>query len=304
VRQHIDLVVIGAASSAGAYGPGQERAPAVLRDHGLIDRLRATGLVVHDSGEVVQSTFRADPDHPDAGNVDEVRRVSQVLSGAVAAALASGSHVLVLGGDCTLELGTVAGAVADGATAGVIYIDLDGDLNTPATGDGICDWMGVAHLLGVPGTHPRLVELGGRIPLLSPEDVYLVAVDRLTEAEQALVEDLRLRRASLADVTERPAETVDRLRAWATSFDRILLHVDIDVLDYAEFPIAHEVRDVPGLAFAQLADLLRSLRDLPNWTALTVCEINPDHARAPEQFNQLAVMLADAVPRPGYWRDH
>ena len=59
--------------------------------------------------------------------------------------------MLVLGGDCTVELGTVAGAIRSGTTVGLAYIDLDADLNTPETGDGILDWMGVAHLLDVPG---------------------------------------------------------------------------------------------------------------------------------------------------------
>lgn len=39
-----------------------------------------------------------------------------------------GEDVLVLGGDCRIELGTVAGALADGSSVGLIYIDLDGDL--------------------------------------------------------------------------------------------------------------------------------------------------------------------------------
>jgi hypothetical protein len=71
------------------------------------------------------------------------------VAAAVSDAYTRGEDVLVFGGDCTVELGTVAGALADGSSVGLIYIDLDGDLNTPATGDGVLDWMGLAHILGI-----------------------------------------------------------------------------------------------------------------------------------------------------------
>ena len=77
--------------------------------------------------------------------------------GRVAESLAEGAALLVLGGDCTVELGTVAGASVDTEDLGLIYIDLDTDLNTPeSVEDGALDWMGVAHLLGVDGTVPDL----------------------------------------------------------------------------------------------------------------------------------------------------
>ena len=69
--------------------------------------------------------------------------------------------VLVLGGDCTVELGTVAGALSQEENIGLVYIDLDTDLNTPeSTEDGALDWMGVAHMLGVQGSIPELVSVG------------------------------------------------------------------------------------------------------------------------------------------------
>jgi arginase len=102
------------------------------------------------------------------------------VAAAVSDAYTRGEDVLVLGGDCTVELGTVAGALADGSSVGLIYIDLDGDLNTPATGDGVLDWMGLAHILGIDGVEPRLADAGSRTPLLPPQAVYLLAA-RLTD---------------------------------------------------------------------------------------------------------------------------
>ncbi len=290
------LTVLGAASSAGSYGPGQERAPQELRDHGLVERLAAAGLEVTDVGDVVSLVQSPDPDHPDAGHVIEVRSAIEAVAAATRAAFQAGADVLVLGGDCTVELGTVAGALADGSSVGLVYVDLDGDLNTPATGDGILDWMGLAHLLGVPGALPELVEVGPRTPLLPPEAVVLVAVDRLTEAETATAERLALRRESLAAVVDDLDGVLERLTGWAEAYDRVLVHVDVDVLDYQAFPIAHEVRDVPGLSVDELARLTRGLRQLPGWAALTICEINPDHATDPDaQLERLVTVITEAV---------
>src|SRR5688572_28300729 len=86
------------------------------------------------------------------------------------------TRVLVLGGDCTVELGTVAGALRGTQSVGVVYIDLDTDLNTPeSTSDGALDWMGVAHLLGIRGSLPELVQLGPRTPMLQPDQLLFFA---------------------------------------------------------------------------------------------------------------------------------
>jgi arginase len=289
------VTVVGAATSAGAYGPGQERAPDVLRAHGLLARLRTGGREVDDVGNVVTQTYAPDPDHPRAGNVDQVRGAALAVAGAVAGALTDGRDVLVLGGDCTVELGTVAGAVADGSSVGLIYVDLDGDLNTPETGDGVLDWMGLAHLLDVPGCEPRLSGLGSHRPLLNPDQVFLVSVDRLTEPEKQVAVQLGLRRADRRQVIEQPDLTLEDVERWAASFDRVLVHLDVDVLDHGDFPIAQEVRDTPVLTFEQLAVLLVGLRQIDRMRALTVCEINPDHAREDSQLDRLATLVASGI---------
>jgi arginase len=157
-----DPIVVGAATSAGAYGPGQERAPEYLRAHGLVDALVGTGRPVRDAGNVATFVHRPDPEHPQAANVEQVREAALSVAGAVSAAYTRGEDVPVLGGDCTIEIGTVAGALADGSSVGLIFIDLEGDPNTPATGDGFLDWMGLAHILDIDGVEPRLADAGPR----------------------------------------------------------------------------------------------------------------------------------------------
>jgi arginase len=288
------LSVIGAPSSAGAYGPGQELAPAVFRKHGLIRDLRASGLEVVDRGDGTLTDWRRD--HANPANAGLVAGVARELADSVATAFTAGHDVLVLGGDCTVELGTVAGAVRDGARTALAYVDLDADLNTPETGDGILDWMGVAHILGVPGSHDELSFLAGRRPMLDAGAVRLFATDNIAPPEQAVIDRLRVHVEPLGAVVEAPGSVASRTREWAAAFDRLLIHVDIDVLDYGKFPIAENTGRRGGMELGSLTRLLSDLCALPNQRALTLTEINPHHA--PDErhsFRQLIAMLAEVL---------
>ena len=283
------LHLIGAATSAGAYGPGQERAPAALRGHGLVEALQGAGRTVVDVGDVAQAVFRPDPEHPDAGHVATVAQVCRAVADPVADALDQGAHVLVLGGDCTIVLGAMAGALEGSDSVGLVYIDGDTDLNTPATGDGILDWMGAAHLLGLPGTKTDLSALARRSPMIEPAALRFVAADNITDAEQRVVDELDLQRHPLASCLADPRAVLSSLRRWAEDFDRVLVHVDVDVLDGASFPIADNTRTVPGLTLPVLTELLDGLCHLPGFVALTLCEVNPGNAR--DEASQLADLV-------------
>jgi arginase len=273
------LDIIGAPSSAGAYSPGQERAPEALRDAGLLPALAQLGIVVSDRGDVPGFRWRVDRANPRAMNVDAVAGVARAVADRVADSLAEGAAVLVLGGDCTVELGTVAGASMSTKTIGLVYIDLDTDLNTPeSVEDGALDWMGVAHLLGLDGTDSILAGVGPRTPILRPDQILLFANDNSTEFERRTIEERGIPEVRLARVAADPAGAARAVvGGWARKFDWLLVHLDVDVLDFVDLQLAEESRRNTGLRFGQLVDALRVLVAAPNWIALTICEINPDH---------------------------
>lgn len=284
------LHIVAAATSAGAYGPGQEQAPASFRRHGLLQALSTTGRVVIDLGDVAQAVFRPDPDHPSAANVQTVAQVCRAVARSVARSLDQGALALVLGGDCTISLGTVAGALEGSDSVGLIYIDGDTDLNTPLTGDGILDWMGAGHLLGLPGADVGLTTLARRSPMLEPTALRFVAADNANDAEQGVVDELQLQRYPVATCLADPQSVLESLATWAADFERVLVHVDIDVLDGADFPIADNTRQVPGLSLPVLTELLDGLCHLPQFAALSLCEVNPDHAE--DEAAQVSELIA------------
>lgn len=299
------LVIVGAPSSAGAYAPGQEKAPAALRAAGLLEFLAARGITVDDRGDVPGFRWRADKANPRAMNVNAAATVAEATAERVASALAGDATVLVLGGDCTVELGTVAGALRGSQSVGVVYIDLDTDLNTPeSTQDGALDWMGVAHLLGVDGTASELAALGPGVPMLRPEQVLFFANDNVEPFERRVIEARGIAEVRLADVAADPsgaAQTV--VDGWARQFERLLVHLDVDVLDFVDMPLAENNRRNVGLPFDQLMASLRAFLCAPNWVALTVCELNPDHGESDgSTLRTFAEALADGLAASPRWQ--
>ena len=291
------LDIVGAPSSAGAYAPGQERAPAAYRAAGLPALLEQRGIAVTDRGDVPGFRWRVDPAHLRAMNADAAASVARAVADEVAAGLSEGAAVLVLGGDCTVELGTVAGAIRDGTKVGLVYIDYDTDINTPlSVEDGALDWMGVAHLLGLPDTVPSLAGVGSRTPMLRPDQVLLFANGSSTDFERRTIAELGIEEVQLPQVKADPAGAARSVvDGFAGRFERLLVHVDADVLDFLDFPIAEETRRYKGLRFEQLVDALRVLVAASSFATLTICEVNPDHDPEGSSMRRLSEALADVL---------
>src|SRR5687768_11165158 len=78
------LVIIGAPSSAGAYAPGQEKAPAALRAAGLLEFLSAGGITVDDLGDISGFRWRAEKANPRAMNANAASTVAKATAERVA----------------------------------------------------------------------------------------------------------------------------------------------------------------------------------------------------------------------------
>src|SRR4051794_6159927 len=263
------LALIGVPSSMGAFAPGQEKAPAALRGAGLTGLLQDVGVPVDDRGDSAVRRFRVDREQPLAMNLPQVAEVVRETASLVRAA---SGRVLVLGGDCTVGLGTVAGQPE--GDFGLVYFDMHADLNVPGvTPVAAPDWMGMGHLLRVDGAAPELVEA---LPRLEPERFALFGYrpDQLTGHELDLVERLRLRRVTGDEVAADPEGEAERVLSLA---DRLVVHFDVDVIDYADAPLS-EARDRNiGLSLDSAMRALRVLIQSGRVAALTVTELNPDH---------------------------
>jgi arginase len=296
------LKVLGVPTSAGAFAPGQEQAPAALRAAGLIGRLGDAGLDVEDMGDSSVWRWRPDPDNPRAQNRDAVAATAAQTAARVERAVDGDRPLLLLGGDCTVELGTVAGHLARSERMGLIYFDVHPDLNTPqSVHEGAFDWMGVAHMLGVEGADPVVRGFGPRDPLLDDEQILLFSwgAEQATIFEREQIEARGLEQIPLAEVASDPSAAARRaLEGFGARFERLLIHFDVDTIDFTDAPLSENTGRNEGLsldaAFTALSVLLASER----LNALTITELNPLHgAEDGATLERFAAALAGALGR-------
>jgi arginase len=275
------MKILGVPTSAGAFAPGQEQAPAALRAAGLIERLREAGIEVEDLGDSPTWRWRPDPANPRAQNRDAVAAIAADTAARVQRALETGEPLLVLGGDCTVELGTVAGHVARGERFGLVYFDVHPDLNTPqSVHAGALDWMGVAHMLGVEGADPVVSGFGPHSPLLDDDQVLLFGwgADQATSFEHEQIEVRGLEQVPLSEVTRDPGGAAARVvDGFARRFDRVLVHFDVDTIDFTDAPLSEHTGRNEGLSLDAALDALGVLLSSDRLSALTVTELNPLH---------------------------
>jgi arginase len=276
------LGVIGVPTSAGAFAPGQEQAPRALRDAGLLDALRVAGVAVRDYGDREIWRWRPDRENRRAQNAAEVVEIVQDTARRVRDAIAQGELTLVIGGDCTVGIGTVAGHVATGERVGLVYFDSHADLNVPkSVREGALDWMGLAHMLGEPGAVPALSSAGPRTPLLEAEQVLLFGwgPEQATPFERDVIERRAIEAVAVDEVAADPEHAATRARQLIEGrCDRVLVHFDVDVIDFTDVPLSENWGRNEGLSYDHAMRALTGLLASPRLAGLTITELNPDHA--------------------------
>jgi len=270
--------LIGVPSSAGAHGPGQEKAPSALRQAGLLGALREAGLEVEDLGDLPVVRFAPDRVERRRQSQSQVVKVARQVAEAVARAVERELIPIVLGGDCTITLGVVAGLLRHQPDLGLIYFDGDADLTTPeTTHSGIFDSMGVAHLIGQ--GDPDLAHVGPRFPLLPQDRIVLFGFHpyEIEPDESRVLEASAMTKYPVTSMDDRPVELAAQARARLEERARaVAVHFDVDVMDSAEIPLA----DWPHYDALSFGDAMRCLSVFvgsPKLAALVVTEINPDN---------------------------
>jgi arginase len=277
------LAVIGVPCSAGAHHGGLERAPQALRAAGLPGRLRQAGWEVSDAGDLPARVFTADPAHPRARNRDAVVQACRDVASATSQAIAAGRIPVLVGGDCSITAGAVAGCLVQRPDTGLLYLDGDADLRTPQTTiAGNFDGMVIAALLGE--GDPDYAGLAGPVPMLSPQRLAILGYDDsdIDPRERHLL-GLPFSQADGTHVAADPAGAAAAARAHVeASASAIVVHFDVDVVDSADLPLANYPHHGKGLTFEAAMTALRELCASPAFTALVLTEVNPTHDPAGE----------------------
>ncbi|MGZ6724817.1 MAG: arginase family protein [Solirubrobacteraceae bacterium] len=271
------VTVIEAPTSAGGYAPGQEDGPRALLEAGLLERLEAAGAAARRGGQVAPFRWRPDPDNPGAANsgavIDRAAQVAALVRSAPAA-----DTIVVLGGDCTVGVGTVAGLQHRVERLGVVYVDRHADLNVPeSTVDGALDWMGVAHMLDIDGAVDGLAALAGHRPMLSSGQISFLGLGPHTDFEAGVISDHRLPVVDVQMAASDPLRSAQAALSPLSACDGLAVHFDVDLVDFLDAPLAENTDRGIAPSLTACGEMLSELLTDARVRALTVTEFNPHH---------------------------
>ena len=287
-------------TAAGAHSPGVEKAPGALRLAGLIDSLNAARLAVSDYGDLEPVPFTVDRDHRRAQNAAAVARVARAVALRTAQALRAGATPLVVGGDCTILLGVLAGCIEAGSNVGLVYLDAHPDLNTPdSVVQGALDWMGMAHVLGWRGARraqpprgPRAAAGVGRRRLLRLRGERADGVG--TEELAQPTPSASSRPAVAGHARRRPPAR--RAACSRRAEQPFVVHFDVDALDYVDIAMADNAyQRNQGLTLDEALASVEVFAASTLFAGLVLTEVNPDHVPTADLLRDFAYRLAAAI---------
>jgi arginase len=273
--------VLGAPVEAGAGVAGCAMGPAMLRTAGIVQTLKDLGQDVVDRGDLSLAHPLVHPRPPEgrARHFAEISAWARLLARETYAVMREGRLPVVLGGDHSLAMGSIAGVARHAGEAGrklfVLWLDAHSDYNTPRTSpSGNMHGMPVAMLSGEPGFD----DLFGDEPrgLIDPSLVHLFGIRSIDAEERRLlqtrgVDVVDMRRLDEDGFALSIRRIIDRVRA-----EGGLLHVSLDV-DFLDPTIAPGVGTaVPGGATYREAHLVMELLYESGLSpSLDIAELNP-----------------------------
>lgn len=290
----LPVSLIGAPTDIGAGRVGCRLGPGALRIAGIDESLVAAGFEVRDCGDL------AGPPNPRLAPVGGYRHLDEVTAwnlavyDAVRTELAAARLPILMGGDHSLAIGSIAAVArsctAQGRTLRVLWFDAHADFNTAElTPSGNIHGMPVACLTGHgPG---QLTSIGGTTPAVRPDQVRQIGLRSVDEGEKGIlveqgvqVYDMRfLDEAGIRRTMELALDGVD-------SATHLHVSLDLDFLDPGIAPgVGTPVRGGPTYREAQLC--MEMVADTGALGSLDVVELNP----ALDERNLTAELAVDLV---------
>jgi arginase len=278
--RHTCVAIIGAPMDLGAGRRGVDMGPSALRLAGLDERLKGLGYEVQDLGNVTVAQPEATPSGPEhARFLPQITQTCKRLGDMVCQAVTDGKMPLVLGGDHSVAIGTVAGIARSfnqrQEKIGLIWVDAHADMNTPETSpSGNIHGMPLACCIG---RGPReLTHLFDFAPKVDPRNVAIVGLRDVDRTEVPYVRGAGVSAYTMREIDERGlravmTEAIEKVSEGCAGFH---VSFDMDAVDPAEAPgVGTPVRG--GLTYREAHLAMEILGDCENLAGMEIVEVNP-----------------------------
>jgi arginase len=289
------IALIGAPTDVGAGQRGGSMAPEALRVAGLEHSLRRLRYEVTDRRNLAGPKNTERPREGGYRHLKEVATWCGLVKGAVATALSDGEIPILMGGDHSLAIGSVA-AVAEHCAQTrrqltVLWLDAHSDFNVPESSPtGNIHGMPVAIIAG--HGPQELTSLGHTSPMVDPSQIIEIGVRSVDEIEKRLVVESGLVVYDMRMIDEYGMRTVMARALDRANENDSHLHVSFDV-DFLDPDIAPGVPTVvPGGPTYREAQLcMEMIHDSGLLGSLDIMELNP----AFDDHNRTAILAVDLV---------
>jgi len=257
--------------------PGCAKAPGALRDHGLLARLGA-----RDAGCLTPPRYDPGDWRPGDGvcHAAEISAYSRKLADRIGAIIDTGEFPVILGGDCSILLGSGLAmhrlGDAVGGRIGLVFVDGHSDFRHPGNASYVGAAAGEDLALVTGRGQTDLAAMEGRRPYFRDIDVVVLGI----RAQDEYRLDLQAAGIVTRPVPMLRVEGAARSAQWAR--DQLVdcagywVHVDMDVLDPAVMP-AVDAPEPGGIAFPELELLLAGLVDTPHCLGVEITVFDPDY---------------------------
>jgi arginase len=270
--------------------------PSALRVAGLNEKLRALGYEVKDLGNVVVEQPEAAPAGPShARYLPQIAHTCSRLADMVEQVARESQVPLVLGGDHSVAMGTVAGMSRHfrkrGKKLGLIWIDAHADMNTPESSpSGNIHGMPLACCIGLGPL--ELTGLAGYSPAIEAGSVVLIGLRSVDELERLNVRGAGVHAFTMRDIDERGMRAVIQEAIHFASLGTAGFHLsfDIDAVDPSEAPgVGTPVHG--GITYREAHLAMEMLCDSGLMTSMEVVEVNP----VIDEANRTALLAVELV---------
>ncbi|MEK9200019.1 arginase [Ureibacillus sp. 179-F W5.1 NHS] len=229
-----EVSIIGVPSDYGQLRRGVDMGPSAIRYADVVERLENLGYEIKDEGDILIKKGTVPSQlGTNLKNLKEVIEVCTKLSVKVQEVIDNGRFPLVLGGDHSIAIGTLAGLATKYKNLGVIWYDAHADINTPETSpSGNIHGMPLAVSLGLGDN--RLVEIGGFAPKIKPENIVIIGARSVDPGERELIKKLGIKVYSMHEIdrlgmTKVIEDTISYLKG--RQVDGVHLSLDLDGID-------------------------------------------------------------------------